>query len=405
MATSTQGFEGGQIFNRTELATRLAKQVLHVSPTSASSSGLFLAAPRRTGKTTFMRADFAPALESQGARVIYVDLWADRKADAGEVIVAAIRAELAKSEFTLTRLAKSIGIAGAKLGGVDFSLDRIGLGRDVSLVQALAALSDEAKGPIVLIIDEAQQAITTQQGNDAMFSLKAARDDLNAAHFGLRVVCTGSNRDKLAMLRASKDQAFFGAPLIDFPPLGEDYVKWFCDNTTDLPAKLTVELVAPLFRQAGNRPEILGSAADQLRFDLSLKLEDVERRFAEVVEGQIAQANDDLLDVFHSLTPIQSAVLRVLAATGKGYAPFESRTLEKYRTALTDFPSDSELSSANVQQALTALQEKGLVWRAARGVYAMEDDSLSDLLKREGYLEGLDDGTESTKPPTRRMRG
>jgi len=34
-------------------------------PTSASSSGLFLAAPRRTGKTTFMRADFTPALEER----------------------------------------------------------------------------------------------------------------------------------------------------------------------------------------------------------------------------------------------------------------------------------------------------------------------------------------------------
>ncbi|MEX3959675.1 ATP-binding protein [Trinickia sp. EG282A] len=389
MAATSPVFDGGQIFHRKALGERLARQVLHVSPTSASSSGLFLAAPRRTGKTTFVRADFAPALETLGARVIYVDLWADRKADPGEVIVAAIRTELTKSEFVVTKIAKSLGITGAKIGSVDFSLDRVGLGKDVSLVQALAALSDDAKGPIVLIIDEAQQAITTQTGNDAMFSLKAARDELNAAHFGLRVVCTGSNRDKLAMLRSSKDQAFFGAPLIDFPPLDEGYVKWFCDNTTELPAKLSPEVVTPLFREAGNRPEILGAAADQLRFDLALQPGDVERRFSQLVEEQIAQANDDLLEVFHSLTPIQSAVLRVLAAAGKGYAPFESRTMEKYRVALGGEPGDGELSSANVQQALAALQEKGLVWRASRGVYAMEDHSLSDLLRREGYLEGL----------------
>jgi hypothetical protein len=162
-----------------------------------------------------MLADFAPALETLGARVIYVDLWADRKADPGEVIVAAIRTELTKSEFVVTKVAKSLGNTGAKIRSVDFSLDRVGLGRDVSLVQALAALSDDAKGPIVLIIDEAQQAITTQTGNDAMFSLKAARDELNAAHFGLRVVCTGSNRDKLAMLRSSKDPAFFGDAMED----------------------------------------------------------------------------------------------------------------------------------------------------------------------------------------------
>jgi hypothetical protein len=29
---------------------------------------------------------------------------------------------------------------------------------------------------------------------------------------------------------------------------------------------------------------------------------------------------------------------------------------------------------------LVALQDKGLVWKAARGVYALEDTSLADLL-------------------------
>ena len=42
----------------------------------------------------------------------------------------------------------------------------------------------------------------------------------------------------------------------------------------------------------------------------------------------------------------------------------------------------------NVQQALTALQEKALVWRAARGIYALEDASLRDLLEQEGMLLG-----------------
>ncbi|MEM5401936.1 hypothetical protein [Paraburkholderia unamae] len=64
----------------------------------------------------------------------------------------------------------------------------------------------------------------------------------------------------------------------------------------------------------------------------------------------------------------------------------------KYRSALRMLGAeegDGELSTANVQQALSALQEKGLVWRAARGVYAMEDDSLTDLLRQDGHLMGL----------------
>jgi hypothetical protein len=58
---------------------------------------------------------------------------------------------------------------------------------------------------------------------NALFALKAARDELDSsAHHGLRIVATRSHRDKLVMLRNSKEQAFFGAHLLNFPPLGKD---------------------------------------------------------------------------------------------------------------------------------------------------------------------------------------
>jgi hypothetical protein len=72
-----------KLYHRTDLAQAVAKQVLATSIMSASFSGLFLAAPRRTGKSTFMLEDFRPALEEQGALVVYVDLWADKKIDPG----------------------------------------------------------------------------------------------------------------------------------------------------------------------------------------------------------------------------------------------------------------------------------------------------------------------------------
>jgi hypothetical protein len=373
------------VFHRQDEAQRLAKLILHPSGASSASSGIFLAAPRRTGKTTFLRADLAPALEQVGALVLYVDLWADRRADPGDVIVSAIRIELARHDAILAKFSKAVGLKGGKVAGLEFSLDHIGLGKDVSLVQALASLSDEVKAPIVLMIDEAQQASTTACGNDALFSLKAARDELNSRHHGLRVVCTGSNRDKLSLLRVNKDQAFFGAPLVDFPPLGKPFIDRFCSQSNDLPAPLDPERVWPLFQRAGNRPEILGAAADQLRFDFVVQARDVAARFETVVREQIEQANDELLRAFHSLTPLQSAVLRVLAAMGKDYAPFEQATMERYRDLLGDGGEDA-VTAQNVQAALASLQDKGLVWRASRGVYAMEDDGFAALLERKGFL-------------------
>ncbi|PKO88196.1 MAG: ATPase [Betaproteobacteria bacterium HGW-Betaproteobacteria-10] len=381
------------LFQRPKLANRLAKQILVIGVGSAASSGVFLAAPRRTGKSTFVREDLRPALEADGALVVYADLWANPTADPGHVIVNAIRATLVSNDGVVLRLAKSTGMDKIKVGSVSFDLDRVGLGKDVSLTEALVALSEETKKIIVLVIDEAQHAITTEAGVSALFALKAARDELNSSqHHGLRVVCTGSNRDKLAMLRNSKDQAFFGAPLVNFPMLGNDYIEWFCQKV-DLPFQLDPEQVWPLFVEAGYRPEVIGAAADRFRFDFEVDVETGPDKFAEEVSRLTDEMNQVQLGVIQSLTPIQSSVLRVMAATRGNYAPFETATMEKYRKAMTQAglaANDVKADVPGVQQALIALQEKKLVWKAARGVYAIEEQSIFDLLMASGQLDGLE---------------
>ena len=300
-----------------------------------------------------------------------------------------MRVELARHSGVVTRLARSAGMDKLSLGGASFSLDRVGLGTDVSPSKALAALSDETEKTIVLIIDEAQHAISSESGNDALFALKAARDELNSSrHRGLRVVATGSNQDKLAMLRSSKDQAFFGAPLVKFPRLGEPYIDWFCEHA-NLPVPLNPQTTYNLFERADFRPEVLGAAVDALRFDFELKPEDIPARFIQCVEEQILAANQEALRTIHSLTPLQSAVLRVLAAAGSDYAPFESQTQARYQQVLTTIAPDSEIKAdvPNIQQALVALQDKALVWRAARGVYALEDSATLELLAQHGMLD------------------
>ncbi|KPF42987.1 ATPase [beta proteobacterium AAP121] len=377
------------VFHREALAADLASKVLFLAPTSASGSGLFLAAPRRTGKSTFLREDLRPQLEKRGALVVYVDLWEDRRADPGDVIVNSVRAELSCHDGVLKRLARSAGMEKVTVGGMAFSLDKVGLGDGISLSAALAALSDETGKVIVLIVDEAQHAITSERGNDALFALKAARDELNSSrHKGLRVVATGSNRDKLAMLRNSRDQAFYGAPLVSFPPLGRDYVAWFCERVA-LAAPLDVDAVSALFDRAAHRPELLGSAADALRFEFGLAPAEVPERFAAAVEEQIKASNDELLRVVHSLTPLQSAVLKVLAKRGGDYAPFEAATLRDYQAVLQAASPEGEgrADVPAVQQALIALQDKALVWRAARGVYALEEASLAELMRQRGLLD------------------
>ncbi|MCF7533662.1 ATP-binding protein [Pseudomonas petrae] len=379
-------------YHRPELAARLSKLIMQVSVGSSASSGVFLAAPRRTGKSTFAREDLRPALEKAGAIVLYADLWQDLTKDPGLVIVEAIREAVGRNDGFITRLAKSSGIEKVVVGGLNFSVDKIGLGKDIDLTTALVALSDESQKLIVLMIDEAQHAITTEAGVAALFALKAARDELNSSrHHGLRIVCTGSNRDKLAMLRNSKDQAFFGASMVPFPTLDQNYIDWLCANI-DLPSPLDPAEVFQLFKESGYRPELLGAAADAIRFDFFIDPEDVRERFAELVRAQADELNANLKKVIHSLTPIQSAVIRVMGSMGDSYAPFEAPTMALYAAAMKQAgiaESDIKVEVPGVQQALIALQEKNLVWKASRGVYAVDEHVIVDLLRADGLLEGL----------------
>jgi hypothetical protein len=380
------------VYHRPELAARLAKLIMQVAVGSSASSGVFLAAPRRTGKSTFAREDLRPALEKAGAIVLYADLWQDLTKDPGLVIVEAVREAVGRSDGFITRLAKATGIEKVAVGGLNFSLDKIGLGKDIDLTTALVALSDESQKLIVLMIDEAQHAITTEAGVAALFALKAARDELNSSrHHGLRVVCTGSNRDKLAMLRNSKDQAFFGASMVPFPTLDRNYIDWLCDHI-DLPSPLDPAEVYELFKESGYRPELLGAAADAIRFDFFIDPENVRERFAELVRAQADELNANLKKVLHSLTPIQSAVIRVMGSMGDGYAPFEAPTMDLYAAAMKQAgiaQTTIKVEVPGVQQALIALQEKNLVWKASRGVYAVEEHVIVDLLRADGLLEGL----------------
>ncbi|SDB22376.1 hypothetical protein SAMN03159382_01956 [Pseudomonas sp. NFACC23-1] len=380
------------VYHRPVLAARLSKLIMQVAIGSAASSGVFLAAPRRTGKSTFAREDLRPALEAAGAIVLYADLWKDLTKDPGLVIVEAVREAVGQSEGFVTRLAKSAGMEKVTVGGLSFSLDKIGLGRDIDLTTALAALSDESKKIIVLMIDEAQHAITTDEGVAALFALKAARDELNSSkHHGLRIVCTGSNRDKLAMLRNSKDQAFFGASMVQFPTLDQDFINWFCANI-DLAYPLDPSNVFELFKESGYRPELLGAAADEIRFDFALDPAAIPERFATLVRAQADELNANLKKVIHSLTPVQSAVIRVMSAKGDNYAPFEAPTMELYAKAMEQAgiaEHDIKVEVPGVQQALIALQEKKLVWKASRGVYAVDEHVIVELLGEAGLLEGL----------------
>jgi len=379
-------------YRRQPLAARLTKLIMQVAVGSAATSGVFLTAPRRTGKSTFAREDLRPALEEAGAIVLYADLWKDLTKGPRTIIGETVREALGRNEKLMMQLVIAPRLETISVGRVNFYVNTIGLGEEIDLTKAFAALSDESKKLIVLIIDETEHAITTDEGVAALFALKAARDELNSSkHYGLRIVCIGSNQDKLAMLRNSSDEAFFGASMLQLPMLDKDFIDWYC-KALDLPHDLDSSDVFQLFQENGYRPELFNAAVKGVRFDITVGPEAILVRFAELVRAQAEAFNANFQAGIRGLTPVQSAVLRVMGAKGESFAPFESSTMELYSKAIENAgieTSASKIEVADVQLALMALQEKQLVWKTSRGVYSVEEQVIVDLLRKDGLLDVL----------------
>jgi len=364
------------IFHRSTLANTFAQRIL----SERCSSGIFISAPRRTGKSTFIREDLMPALRGQGVEVIYVDLWADRAAEPGDMISSAIRAHLTENEPRLLKWAKQSGLNKVSVAGLQIDLAKVGVGSGETLSSGLSLLSDAANVMIVLVIDEAQHALTTTKGADALFALKAARDELNSSrHYGFRLIATGSNSEKLAMLVNGKDQAFYGAPLIDLPFLDDDFLEWDRQRFGNIVP--TIEAMKEAFLLCGHRPEYIDQSLDALSFKLDLSQDNIDERLLSEIEHKLQKDKQDFMRLVNSLPPVQSAVLKVMAEEGEQFSPFKAPTLERYRQYCSGFAvNDVRIDNSSVQYALDALRDKGLAWKSSRGVYAVEEDQHSEWL-------------------------
>ncbi|MCF1249692.1 hypothetical protein [Pseudomonas putida] len=383
------------LLRRNQLANALAQDLAGESLVDYSS-GMFLAAPRRTGKSTFLNNDFIPECVQRGWLPVYVDLWSDRDAAPAQLISGAIGTALARFEGALARTAKKAGVDKINLlRTLSWDFTRPQLPAGTTLAQALAVLHQVSGQLVVLIIDEAQHALNSEDGLNAMFALKAARDHLNRGDRpdGLRLVFTGSSRDKLANLVLKSKQPFFGASITPFPLLGREYVEFITALWNRRLAdsnQFKVEDLAYAFELVGRRPEML----NKLLAEVSVGLGEAGNLGELLRNGALnhqAGVWSDYESAWNELTPLQQAVLEVMAERTLGrqpFSPFTEQTLVEVSRKLEQAQAVANVNTANVQKALDALRDKELVWKANRGEYALEDTAMAEWLARDQAVAG-----------------
>lgn len=366
-------------FPREALALELVAALRGRALFGDAHNGLFLAAPRRTGKSTFLQADLKPALEAAGAVVVYVDLWADPRRDPGSLIADAIARALAPRLGVVSRTAKAAGLDSVTIAGaLKIDVSKIGKIDGATLPDALRALHEAAKASVALIVDEAQHALTSEAGEATMSALKSARDQLNRpGEVHLMLVMSGSDRDKLLRLVNTSGAPFYGSQISRMPPLGQDFIdhvsRLITAQRPDL-APVDVAALLQAFESFGHRPQFFMEALGQALSPLA-GLQDVRFERAVLQAARERQQADEaqMESEFLALRPLEQAVLWRLLEQGPRFRPYDGEALRFYREQVT-----GRVTAQMAQRALESLRERNpaLVWKSARGEYAVDDAAM-----------------------------
>ncbi|AOB33167.1 ATPase [Bordetella sp. H567] len=380
-------------YPRPGLASELVQSLRGQTLFGDAPNGVFLAAPRRTGKSTFLQVDLTPALQAAGVVVTYVDLWSDPQRDPALLIARAIGKTLAAQGNIVGRAAKKAGLASITLAGVKFDLEKLGTLEGAPLPDALRALHEATQAPVALIVDEAQHALTSEAGEAVMAALKSARDQLNRPwEVNLMLVMSGSDRDKLLRLVNTNGAPFYGSQITRMPLLDSGFTDFIAERIEAQRADLGPvdrRVLFEAFQVFGHRPQFFLRALEQALSPVAM----FAGRFEDAVSAAANQQRlDDVAQMeseFLALKPLEQAVLWRMLEQGEHFRPYDSAALKFYREQ-----SHDKVTAAAAQRALESLRARtpALVWKSARGEYAVDDAAM-----HAWYRQRIQDGAW---PPT-----
>jgi hypothetical protein len=363
-------------FKRPELALSFAKELLGSSMLSDAPNGLFLAAARRTGKTEFLKQDLRPALEDLGVLVAYVDLWADKTRPPMELIARALAQVMQQGMGLVAQAVKGTGLDSISVAGFKIEISKIGKTDGMTLHEVLALIHKQTGKKIALIIDEAQHALTSAEGDATMSALKSARDQMRDADGpALLLVISGSHRDKLMRLLSTAAAPFWGSQVRALPTLGQPFVEQVAQELKlQTSAALNIQTLMQAFTLCGERPQFFFEAIREALQDKE-SYAPLEQRVLKVAEQRRQRDRDGMSAVYLALPVLEQVVLWRLLEKGENFKPFDAAALAFYSEQ-----AGKSITAAQAQKAIDRLRDNDppLVWRSLRGEYSLYDVDMLD---------------------------
>ncbi len=364
----------------------LAKSFLQLLGSGlVTSTSLF--APRRTGKTVFLRQDLTPAAVEAGYQVAYADLWQTRT-NPGIAIIRGLEEALEPKGLaqralqalrTPVRKVKASASVSQVKGEFEVELaDPKAKATEMALRIEQLVAELVARKPLLLLIDEAQE-LAKNKDNELMAT--ALRTAMTKHRDKVRVVFTGSSRTQLAHVFSSAEAPLYavGASVQDFPLLGREFVEFVALKfALSSGRKLDVELAWKLFEELFHQmPEPFLSAVVAMLMDPSLQLQQAcDRQMAEDARLENHEAT------WESLDPLQRELVQMFR--------FEPTTLPFAKVTLRSLGRligrKEPLPASSVQHALNVLAQRNIISKSARGFYEFDNPSFAHWLQTRDVL-------------------
>jgi hypothetical protein len=334
---------------------------------------LALFAPRRVGKTFFLDHDLTPAAQAAGFITVYADLWLHKTAPL-DAINHALEETLDDVTVPTSSAGKIAKTPVRRLGGLGASLE---LGDEPkrrplptqpelrldSLVGRLAAAVDKR---VLLMLDEIQALGALENGDAIVATLRAV---LQKRKKVVSAVFTGSSQEALAALVAAAGGPMYQfAQLLDFPVLGEEYLKRLAKHFARVHKGKRLDLgeLQQVFERIGYKPALLKDLVKSMSAEGSTDIAAALQRMMKD-DKQIAGWRGLLA----GLQPLEQALL---AQVARGNPPLGQDTLKTLRGIRGVNPTIGK-----VRTALESLKRAGILTKPA-GSYLIEDRLFAEYL-------------------------
>jgi len=339
--------------------------------------GVAMFAPRRHGKTQFVKRELIPGAQNHGYAVVYVDLWV-RTEDPDLAVVEALEAKAGG------RRTRGMRLAGTKLsaklkGGVaevggeaEYKASSTPtadtedlLGR---LADAVARLAKKHRA-LLLVIDEFQSLAKTR-GTGFEHALRAHIQ----AHAHLKFFLTGSSRRMMAQMLTRQDSPFLGmATPIDLPPLDRAFVEDRAEVYAERTGRtIDVDALDAIFQRLNRVPEYLNEMVAHM---IIQGVNDPEDGYGIWRSKLLTSATGEK---WSKLSDLDRLLLQAIAEDRAGL--FSKGMLEWYGQQLGQEVNVGDINSARRR----LITEKLVMEGVERGQLELADDAMRTYLREAG---------------------